>query len=607
MDVQKETMRESLLVRLLDVLSPDNATITQIKEDEAQAKADIESIGNEDPKLTEEINDCNEILTLLLGYKDSHTKLGETSVNLIDRVNRLFEGLLTYDFNKYAQESKEAYDKYEEKLAHAKDKKEQNAKRLAEANEIVSETPKKLKDEQDKIEPLNSEINKIFSGEVKYLNSERIDELLRKLDVFTEEEIALIVPAICFPDEFDFRSIYVNYNSEDKDAKKSIGSIISEANEKAALEEPMKDATKVTAVSPIKEEKEEKKPQKKEVKKVEVKEEPKEDLRNAYLEEVFGITAADIEAHGGLDASLEELKEYSEKLIAADINPMVVRVQTLNKRSIDNLIRNKEIFAEMGYPLDEMTISKNIGILDKVSGTTVAKDIAIINTSGLSLYKPSGKVAVVAVTKEPNKLRNAIKLASSIDISYFTENPEKMGSFVSEPMAHILYCQQNHINYKNAYGEFETFIENNKEWKEMYGEVGDISILPKTRDCNEALKDELPDAEFEGLIKANGIDYYISDAEVEDSQLERYHEIMEILQEINTSENSLVIEVEGNKFLSAVVNKNIISLLNGNYAINNEEILLGALVFGSHVPASAIKDIKVALNPNTRGMKIANK
>ncbi len=575
MDAQKETQRETLLVKLLDALSPDNAAIKAIKQAEEQAKKDIKEIKARNPELEKEIEDSKNVLTNLEKYKNFHLSFAEESVNIVN----LVPDFLTYDYNKFVEESREAYDFYNDKLKAAEKEKKENEKRLTEANEIVSETPAKLKGEKDKIAPINALIEQKLKGEVKYLNGERLDEMLNKLGIFDEDEISLIVPAISYPDDLGFRSIYINYNSEERNTQ-SVGSIIS-----TAFEHAEDDKNKVVDVAPVNQNTQE----------------DSEVLQ--YLSDVFGISETDAKLRPKvLEIPLDKLKENAEKLINANIDPKAVRMETLINDRVDNVVGNVEVFENMAYPLDDMTVKKEIVSLDEITPLTTSKAIGLITESGLSLRKRDGKIAVEAITKDLPKLRNAIKLAAAVDITYFSEHPEKLSVIVSEVLARILYCQQNGINYKDSNGNFESFIESDKEWHDIYGDEGQISILPTTKPTTEQLVDEISDEGLKALKEANDIDNYIRYTKVDDDKVEEYQDIIQTISQINTSANPVVIEIGQYKFLSSAVNKNIIYLLNGNVKDSKEQIILGALAYRNPLPVDALEKLKIAINPNTIGL-----
>ncbi len=578
MDMQKEAQIESLLYQLLEILSPDNETITTIKKEDEQAKEDIKKINEENPKLEKQIEEYNEILKLLEEYSNDHTELGEKSINLIEKV----EGL-TYKFDKYVAESRAAYERYQEQLEEAKKQTEENEKRLSEANEIISETPAKLKDEHGKIDPLNTSIHQVLSGEVKYLSPERVEDMLKKLGIFSSEEIQLMIPAICFPDTFGFRAIHFKFNNSEED-KTKIGDVINRAFRGAEEEEKNNiEKTKVTDVSPLIEE--------------------KTNSKIEYLEKEFGISAQDIECNPQiLDVPLDKLQAYKEELKRASIDLNSIRQKTITKESITRLIENITVFAEAGYELDEMTIRKEIGALDSNDPVATKKAIALISESGLTLRKPNGMIAVEPVTKELSKLRNAIKLAAAIDITYFSEHPENLSAIVSDTLARILYCQQNGINYKDSNGNFESFVKSAKEWQEIYSMDVDETILPLTKETTQEINEKISPEATAALKSANDLDNFISSATIRTDKEDLYNELTQTIAEINTSENPLVIEIEGYKFLAAGVNKNLIYLLNADVPDTKENIILSSLVYRNPVSKDAIKDLKVAINPNTRGI-----
>ena len=218
-------------------------------------------------------------------------------------------------------------------------------------------------------------------------------------------------------------------------------------------------------------------------------------------------------------------------------------------------------------------------------------------------------VAVDIVTRDPNKLRKAIQLVAEIDITYFIQYPEKMDDKIADRMARVLFCQQNGISYKNENNEFEPFIESAEEWQkveELYGLQNshiDNSIIPKASVCNATLNKELGVKTISSLQKASTLDNFLGKLEVTNKIKEKYQQVTDILNEINESDNDVVITIGDHNFLTTSVYKNIVQILNDNINESLENILLGSLLYNSHNHPEVIKDIKYRIDPNTRGLK----
>ena len=599
--------REGLLYRFLDELKSDCQTIIDMQNELEEAKRDEKRINEEQPQLDNLIKESKERQKNLELYREDIITFGKKHTNLIDDIDTL-----TFDFNIFAKEAKEAYDNEASNIKEAEEKKQQNTIDLEKDTDIINFAPDNINKARKLRDDLKKQIDKVVTGKIEYLDGSHIEPKLKDLG-FEREEIKKILPAICYPEEFGFKELYENYING-KGNGKSMGALINEAMNNS--EEVKQENDKITDIfnfNPVlSKTPEEEKTEKKEdsISTNQRDSIGEESLKKSFLNDVFAITEEDIEINPEiLDIPTNILRENLRKLNEVSINPQVVRTKTLTKNNVGKLISNVMVFEKTNYSLDDKSIAEHCGALDSTPTDKILKTIKIVHDCGLTLRKPNGMVAVDVVTRDPNKPRKAIQLVAEIDITYFIQYPEKMDDKIADRMARILFCQQNGISYKNENNEFESFIESNEEWKEM-GEIYgfqnshvDNSIIPKASICNATLNKELGIQTISALQKASTLDNFLEKLEINDKIKEKYQQVTDILNEINESDNEIIITIGDHNFLTTSVYKNIVQILNDNIDESLENILLGSLLYNSHNHPEVIKDIKYAIDPNTRGLK----
>ena len=599
--------REELLYRFLDELKPDCQTIIDMQNELEEAKKDEQRINEEQPKLEVQIKESKETQKGIELYKEDIISFGKKHTNLIDTID-----MLTFDFNKYAKEAKEAYDNETEKIKEAEEKKKQNTIDLEKDTDIINFAPDNINNALKLRDDLKKQIDKVITGKIEYLDGSHIEPTLKKLD-FDKEEIKKLLPAICYPEEWGFKELYENYING-KNNGKSVGAVINEAmNNSEEVKQEEANITNIFNFRPVLDETpEEKNTEKKEegqVNRSQSESVDEKSLKKSFLEDVFGITEEDIKHNSEVMAiPLSVLRDNAKKLQDVSIDPQVVRVKTLTKNNVEKLIGNVMVFEKTNYSLDNKSIAEHCGALDSTPTEKVLKTIKIVHDCGLTLRKPNGMVAVDVVTRDPNKLRKAIQLVAEIDITYFIQYPEKMDDKIADRMARVLFCQQNGINYKNENNEFEPFIESAEKWQkieELYGKKAtvDNSIIPKASMCNVTLNKELDVQTISALQKASTLDNFLEKLEINDKIKEKYQQVTDILNEINESDNEIIITIGGHNFLTTSVYKNIVQVLNDNINETVENVLLGALLYNSHNYPEVIKEVKYKIDPNTRGLK----
>lgn len=604
--------REELLYRFLDELKSDCQTIIDMQNELEEAKRDEQRINEEQPQLDNLIKESKERQKNLELYREDIITFGKKHTNLIDDIDTL-----TFDFNIFAKEAKEAYDNEAGNIKEAEEKKQQNTIDLEKDTDIINFAPDNINNAIKLRDDLKKQIDKVVAGKIEYLDGSHIEPMLKKLD-FDKEEIKKILPAICYPEEeigsnrIRFKELYENYIN-DKNNGKSMGAVINEAmnNSKDVKQENDK-ITDIFNFNPVlsktpEEEKTEKKEDSISTNQRDSIDE--ESLKKSFLNDVFAITEEDIEYNPEVMAiPTSVLRENLRKLNEVSINPQVIRTKTLTKNNVERLIKNVMVFQKTDYSLDDKSIAEHCGALDSTPTEKVLKTIKIVHDCGLTLRKPNGMIAVDVVTRDPNKLRKAIQLVAEIDITYFIQYPEKMDDKIADRMARILFCQQNGISYKNENNEFESFIESAEEWQkteEIYGGKTNIdnSIIPKASICNASLTKELDVSTISALQKASILDNFLEKIEINDKIKEKYQQVTDILNDINESDNEVVITIGNHNFLTTSVYKNIVQVLNDNINESVENILLGSLLYNSHNNPEVIKDIKYKVDPNTRGLK----
>ncbi len=581
---------KELLQKFVEAIDPENEKINALQKELDDAREIDKKIKEENPLLEEEIKEAKNHQTGLVDLKNAIEELIKNNVEVLEKEGR------AEVYHNLVKEEKENYDRYTSKIKEDEDKIAANNKTLESITDTLNFCEDDIKNTKKRIETITSKLEPIFNGtaEENYIEIGKTKELIEALDIYTEEEIQAILKYISFPVP-ELKGIYEEYQLNKEDNKKtSMKQLFNDANE-AADKDKKEEKHQVKKIDKIEQRVEEKKEKYKEI---------KMERYQDVLNNTFKITAEDIKFNELIEkVSPTKLNEYAKQLIENNIDPASVRMQTLVEDRVDNVIENKKIFAEYGYNLDNVTIADRICDLDSAVPELTRRNLEIVAKSGLSLRnKKTGKIAVEVITREPKKLYQAISLCANVDLNYFEENPNKMDDQVSSRMARILYCQQNGQNYKDGYGNYESFIEVAKEWKSLNGEDIDKKLIPTVKDCNSSLAYDLNDEVIAALNEATQLDNFLKFINLNPDEENNCKLIVDDLLQINTSKDSNVINIGGYSFLAASVYQNIRYLISKGIDIN-ENVLVGCLMFNTHTSPDAIREIKLALDPNTRGLR----
>ena len=299
---------------------------------------------------------------------------------------------------------------------------------------------------------------------------------------------------------------------------------------------------------------------------------------------------------------MEVSQNNLEKMVAeakkANINPKSISLRNYCgdfKQFINNI---KELPS-----VDDQTVLKN-PILGAIFTERLKNNMKLIEFNGLSIVKPNGKLAIDVLGRDTKKLSKAISLIGQIDFEYFLKHPENMGQIIGGVAVRILYCQQNGINYKDAYGNFESFIYNEKEFEDLYGKVGK-EIIPSAKTLNEKLLETVED---KSLIKSLNDFHKTGNVEkisLDHAALEKFVELSETVKSIDESEKPYETIIDGDRFYTVDFQKNLSHLLSVKPDANNDELILTSLMFNTHKDPEVIKKVQHQLNPNTRNMELA--
>lgn len=595
-----------LLNRLIELMKPNSPKIEAIKSAEEDAKNLVEVVDTENADYNTQLETANSDIETkqneikdTLGFKEDIIPISEKYINVIASDKIPFDmASITAGCRMVVEIKEQEIAEISKNIETISAKIKENEKKKEEAQQIIEETKPKLYQEEENRKELESLINLAVEENGRTLSKDRICPTLAKFAEFSEEEMETLSEYIIYPK----KGLIAALNEKEEQKGKSTKEMLQEAlgaSDKNQNEKKDKNNSALDKLDKNIKNKREKsikviatQPQDKEVKKL-----TPEQMRDQYLFDTFKVTKEDIKYTPEIkNKSLLELEKDVDKLKENGIDPKTVSLKTL-ATNLDQFIENiKSIRAEK-YNLDDQVIAKN-PFIGFIPNKRVNDNLKLVRQTGLTLAKPSGKVAISVLSRKTEKLNAAINLIGGIDINYFKNNPENMAKIIGGVAARITYCQQNGINYQTANGGFEKFIYDEKEFTDLYGEVT-TEIIPSIKECNKALLDTIDNPEILRVLN----NFYKSDSYLEDVKLdhvssERFKEINEIIKNNNVSTSEEILEIDGKKFLAANFYKNLSYLLSLGLDASNKDIIVASLMFNNHKTVNEVKDIEHSFDPN---------
>lgn len=615
------------LTRLIALAQPNNEIIDGIKKAESEAKELIQKIDSDKKKYDKEIEENNEEIENLqkeisdiLSYKDDLIPLSSKYMNVIDSNN------FSFDMAALTAECKDAVENKEGEIKNLTTKideltailKDDSAKR-AEAKEIIDDTGNRLNEEATLRQEINDILKVALEEDSDELSKKTVRDTLKKLNIFTEEEIENMLNPIIFP-ETGLKAVYEDFEGRGKSTKEMVQEALNNKDKEIEVTKEEKKVpthaeideifakNKVIATQKVESQKEEIQDKEKDANEVKsqqvadniAKITKTEETIEDYIKKTFNATDDDIKFNSAaLSMSKKELIQVEEKLKAANINPKNVSLSIL--RNVEQYIANINAFLENGLALDEQTIAKN-PVLACTPTDRVNNDLKLVAQNGLTLVKPTGKVAVDVVTRETNKLLKAINLIGGIDYRYFLNHPENLSKIVGGVAARMTYGIENGINCFDANGNIESIIENKEEFDAYYGPV-ETNIIPSAKECNRALVDTVTNPEVIGSLndfyKAGN---YLNDIKLTKDQMDRFISISDKVAQKSSDSPAYEIEINGKKFLPSSFQKNLSYLLSLDLDASDDDLILASLFFNAHKTSDDIKSIVKTFDPNNFGL-----
>lgn len=635
----------TLLNRLLELIQPNNYKVDNIKKADAEAKkeiiikrdelnkaledatAAIEKVEKENDEFTLDLDALDENIKGLLGWNDKFTPLCKEYINVLESNN------IPLDFPKITQACKLKVEMSENKIKELNTKLENNNNIKLEAEEVINTTPGQLEilDNQEKTitteTSMKLEEEARIRGEVANLittlledpteiNRRRINEVLETLKEFSDEEIKVIAPIINAPKEnvngYIFEKIYQTYNDgRGKSTKEMLKEAMNNDSKdkkesNSSTKERINSLLKVESVEDIeKEQVEAVNDEPIEVVSEEVKtgDNINKDPKREYIMDELGVDDIDIDLVPEImEVPQMSLEQMVQKAKAANIDPKSISLRNYCG-DFEQYLNNIKEMKDANLPVDEQTILKN-PLIGAIPTERIKNINTLVNYNGLSVVKPNGKIAVDVFAREPKKLKRSISLLGPIDLSYYVNHPENMPKITVGVATRITFCQQNGINYKDENGNFESFIENGKEFEELFGKVSK-DIIPSAKLFNQKLLETVEDK----MIVKQLNDYYKSDSletiSLDKTALDKFISLNEMVQSLNESEKPYEICIGGEIFYNVDFQRNLSYLLSLNPISSDNDLIMTSLMFNAHKNPEAIKVVSRQLNPNTRDMKIA--
>lgn len=600
---------ETDLHKLVSLTREDNEIITEIKASEKEAVDTKKQAETENVDFNARVAEIDENVKGLLGFNESIIKIGKDYINVID-TNKL-----PFDMPSITQAAKIIVENEEAEKKDLLNKIEDNTKAIEEAKNIISEAPLRLKQEETIRKELKTLLDRALSG-ADDVDKRRIRETLSKLNVFSEEEIEAMLLPIMFPEQglkaavesfvekgkttSDMVKDALEFGAK-KVAKKPASTVKKTSMTKAATKAFDLDAHLNAARNTKKEEPKKSDEPKKVVKTEKVVKESIED----FLKQNLDVTDEDIKFTPAiLNMSLGEVKEAIKLCQENGIDPKEVSLKEF-VNGIKKLVENVKTIKKYGYEVNDMLIAKN-PYLTVIPNERVSNDLELLAQRGMSLVRYTGNPALIVVSRETNKLESAIHLIETIDENYFRIDPVNMAKIIGGPAARMNYCQENGINYIKADGTVESFIESAKEFKELFGIDIDSKYLPSAKKCNEALIEmvENPDVVM-ALSDFWKSGKYLESIELDQEQMERFMKIFNNIKAKSTVASNSVVVIAGKKFGIFNIQKNLSWLISKKIEASDNDLINASMWYGEHKNPESIKEVNIALDPNTVSMSLA--
>ncbi len=300
-------------------------------------------------------------------------------------------------------------------------------------------------------------------------------------------------------------------------------------------------------------------------------------------------SAEDIALIKPFDTSKLDSKEIKSELIKKDIKPKTIPL-VVYKNGLQNYLANIDTLKEFGYKPNEMEIEKNGVVLSLISNEDLNKNLKTLKDYKIDLKSTHGHLAFNVLGVEPKELIRRIDLIIENNQSnLITYDIAALALDVETILKRIAFCKEYNIPYteeKNNILTFNSYVFNQDVLEELV-----------EKEVNFDKDDEVLTDNLKEVVASNVID--ILDNKLDDifniklqdaKKFDEYTRLEQKLESICVCKGNAYI-IDGLYFSHQNTKRNLITLINNENDISDQDILIASLLYNSTKTIDDVKNI----------------
>lgn len=300
-------------------------------------------------------------------------------------------------------------------------------------------------------------------------------------------------------------------------------------------------------------------------------------------------SAEDIALIKPFDTSKLDSKEIKSELIKKDIKPKTIPL-VVYKNGLQNYLANIDTLKEFGYKPNEMEIEKNGVVLSLISNEDLNKNLKTLKDYKIDLKSTHGHLAFNVLGVEPKELIRRIDLIIENNQSnLITYDIAALALDVETILKRIAFCKEYNIPYteeKNNILTFNSYVFNQDVLEELV-----------EKEVNFDKDDGVLTDNLKEVVASNVID--ILDNKLDDifniklqdaKKFDEYTRLEQKLESICVCKGNAYI-IDGLYFSHQNTKRNLITLINNENDISDQDILIASLLYNSTKTIDDVKNI----------------
>ena len=300
-------------------------------------------------------------------------------------------------------------------------------------------------------------------------------------------------------------------------------------------------------------------------------------------------SAEDIALIKPFDTSKLDSKEIKSELTKKDIKPKTIPL-VVYKNGLQNYLANIDTLKEFSYKPNEMEIEKNGVVLSLISNEDLNKNLKTLKDYKIDLKSTNGHLAFNVLCVEPKELIRRIDLIIENNQSdLITYDIAALALDVETILKRIAFCKEYNIPYteeKNNILTFNSYVFNQDVLEELV-----------EKEVNFDKDDEVLTDNLKKVVASNVID--ILDNKLDDifniklqdaKKFDEYTRLEQKLESICVCKGNAYI-IDGLYFSHQNTKRNLITLINNENDISDQDILIASLLYNSTKTIDDVKNI----------------